>query len=270
MNDSVESDVERGLDDLARHYSRTDYDGSVDRVVGEVIADRRRRTRRRNGVAFGAGVAAVAATVVVLNTTGVLAGNSDNEPTATERPAGPSLDAGRGPAPDNQDAFDLTPGDKKPCFRGQRLDTMQALRAATSTPVWAPKPGVVSGAVFKTGWNCAGIPLVRYGDFDVDYETGWRDTAVPKEWHRLADEWGGHVGTVLGRPAWIAPGDDHRTRERVPTPGNGIEYQTSSTQHAVQVVVGDISITATADATDTSIKQVIDLVNSLQIPTRLR
>lgn len=257
--DSFEYDLERRLYELADTVNEDD----ARRVVGRVDATERRRRWRRNGLAFCAGIAAVAVSAATLTSAGVFDGNTN--PTNPTSSGGPHISVARDPAlSDNVEAFELSGGLGKPCSDAIHAKHVAQLR--TSTPVWTPRPGAVAGARMRDAWTCSGLPVVMYGPIQVTYESGWRNIPVPKKWHDMADEWGGYVGTVLDRPAWIAPGETNPRRERVPDSSGGYEYRFGTSNHSVMVVVDGVAIEAVAPD-HVGIDKVVDLVDSMQPPT---
>lgn len=244
--DTFEDELERRLDNLADGVD-ADGDERVFRRVDEVRTWR--HGRRRNAAALGAGIAAVAVTVVALNATGVVGGTDD---TAADG-------SGRAQAAQHQsdvpargdDAINLSPAVGEPCPYAKHAKTLARLH--TGTRRWSPEPGAVPGTALEDAWTCGDMPVGLFGDIEVSYESGWQHDPVPKTWRQLADEWGGHVGTALGRPAWIAPAEHGE-----------------SPNHLVMVIVDGVAITALADGDDASIGKVTRLVNSIQLPPSLR
>jgi len=210
-------------------------------VLSPIVGAEQRSARRylRPVLAALAGAAAVAVGLAVLNVTGVLGANNSSTATS-EGPDHPEANIGSDSGP----AGLVGPGEPCP---GAVHGTLGDIALRAGVPVWTPAPA--SGEALTDGWTCGDTPVLMYGgDIQVSYEAGWSDVDVDKKFAALAKDYGGTVGTVLGRSALIQSAAE------------------TGDNNQVLVVVGDTLIRVLAsDSVD--VDRLVALADSLQLKT---
>lgn len=227
-----ETDLARSLNALADDM---EPEGSQ-RVVEEVHAARTSGLRRKV-VALGAGFAAAAVAVGLLSATEVV-GGTDPESSASGREG-----AAVGPGVDSI-TLDTEPGE--PCPFAQR-GSVQEVADRADVPIWIPVGAKLTGA-----WTCgADAPVLTFGAIRVFYEPGWSDVDVDEKWADLIKDYGGHLDTVLDRPALVQPVTE------------------DSTSPQVMVVSGDVLIRLLGDKSVPP-EAMVALANSIDIEEPVR
>ncbi|MBA2716432.1 MAG: hypothetical protein H0U51_05150 [Propionibacteriales bacterium] len=198
-----ETDLTRALGALA-----DDADPAApDRVVSAVNAATSGRRRLGRLKALGLGITVAAASVALLDVTGVLegAGGTNSSPPAAIAPGS-----------DEGDFISLPVKPGEPCFGAQQFSLPElALRA--DAPIWLPNTQDASIRTLTGAWTCGGsTPLLTFGDITISYEGGWDGVDPEKKWTSYVKYYGeGRVETILGIPALVQPKSEEVTNPEV-------------------------------------------------------
>lgn len=222
---NFEKTVEEGLQTLASDVSP----GAEERVIGGMR--RTRRTRRSAIGAMGAGAAAAVAAIAAVAVFGGQASSNQDAPTAVEGRATTPINSG--------DTIDLAKVGE-PCPGAKHASTIAGIRSATQVPIFAP-----ARAELDDAWTCGDTPVLMFGAIQISYEEGWSDIDVKEKWASLAEETGGHIENVIGRPAYVHP----------PT--------TEGPRSSVMLVVDGTLIRLLADG-DVPVGQLVALANQIR------
>ena len=150
--------------------------------------------RRSIGIASVAALATVGL-VMALNAFGVLGEDSDPKPEADSRSLRSSIGVSEMPS------GIVLPGE--PCGDAVHRP-LGELRSRT--PIWPAKAS--EGVVLTDSWNCADTAVLLYNGVQVSFEAEWGDVDVDKKFRDLANDYGGEVSELKGRPAWVKRGSD--------------------------------------------------------------
>lgn len=97
-----------------------------------------------------------------------------------------------------------TPG--KPCVGAAHGDplVLAVKAAAAGNPTYLPTDG---SRRIGAAWTCWGVPrpLFMIDDVQLSFESGWDEPDPQQTLQALADEYGGEVISLQGRPARISP-----------------------------------------------------------------
>ncbi len=211
------------------------------RVAKAVNTATSARRRRGHLTAFGLGITVAAASIAVLNVTGVLDGAGrttalSNTPVAIA----PGSDKG-----EEFISLPVTPGE--PCFGAQRFSLPElALRA--DAPIWLPNAQDASITTLTGAWTCGGnTPLLTFGDITISYENGWDGVDSEKKWTGFVEYYGeGRVETILGIPALVQPKSENVTNPEV-------------------LVIVDGTLIRLRGSLHVSVEQLVNVANSIDL-----
>jgi hypothetical protein len=118
-------------------------------------------------------------------------------------------DASEGDASANHDgpAGLVRPGE--PCSEAVHAKSPQELHA--DIPIYMPSDSYT----LTDAWTCADTPVLLFGNIQVSYESGWEQVPVPDKWRDLAEDYGGHVDVISGRPALIQSSEETKDDNQV-------------------------------------------------------
>lgn len=199
-----ETDLTRALGALA-----DDADPEApDRVVSAVNAATSARRRRGRLTALGLGITVGAASIAVLNVTGVLDGAGRTTPSNPPVAIAPGGDKG--------DFILPSPKPGEPCFDAQRF-SLPELAVKAEAPIWLPNSPEASLNSLTGAWTCEGdMPLLTFNDISISYEEGWSGIDPERKWTGFVEYYGeGHVETILGIPSLVQPKSANVTNPEV-------------------------------------------------------